>query len=132
MKSLSGLIMMDGLTDMYSRTRRKGETGHSMGMGFMAYLIKLTNGGLVRESDSYEMDRRIEKKYHSSGRTKKQCSTRRSFDNSAATRALHSVVKKIAWDLNHGECKTLTGKVKELAIREYMDRELIKSNKKLV
>ena len=114
--------MMDGLTNMYSRTRRKGETGHSMGMGFMAYLIKLTNGGLVRESDSYEMDKLIEKKYYSSGRTKKECSTRRSFDNSAAERALHSVVKKIAWDLNHGECKTLTGKAKEQAIKEYNER----------
>ena len=102
-----------------------------MSLDFISYLIKLANGGLIRASDSYEVDREVEKKINSSGRTKKQCSTRRAFDNAAAERALHSVVKKIAWDLNHGECKTLTGKVKEQAIREYMDRELIKSNKKI-
>lgn len=107
---------------MFSRKRRVGNDGHNMHMDFISYLTKLTNGGLIRASDSYEVDKAVEKKLNSSGRTKKQCSTRRSFDNAATARAIHSVVKKIAWDLNHGECKTLTGKAKEQAIKEYNKR----------
>jgi len=106
---------------MLSKKRRIGNDGHNMSLDFISYLTKLTNGGLIKVSDSYEVDKFVEKKYYSSGRTKKQCSTRRSFDNSAAERALHSAVKKIAWDLNHGECKTLIGNAKEQAIREYMN-----------
>jgi len=123
---------------MFGEKRRIGNDGHNMNMSdFILYLNKLMgegglDGGLGKASDSYEVDKEVERILMGSGRTKKQCSTRRSFDNAAAERALHSVVKKIAWDLNHGECKTLTGKVKEQAIREYMDRELIKSNKKVV
>lgn len=107
---------------MFSKKRRLGNDGHNMHMDFISYLTKLTNGGLIRVSDSYEVDKIVEKKLNSSGRTKKQCSTRRSFDNAATARAIHSVVKKIAWDLNHGECKTLTGKAKEQAIKEYNKR----------